>query len=84
MSNGRWSKFSGGRFWQRHRMQTDSCPYNIAHCLVQKRLLNDLLFEKWQKRPNRAYALYWRMHSKEAQAVSDVWKARARTVFATK
>jgi len=43
------------------------CPYWNAHREFKNRLLGDLLFEKWQKRPATAYKLYWRMHPEEAK-----------------
>jgi hypothetical protein len=41
------------------------CPYWNGHRDKMNRLLGDLLFDKWYKRPNSAYKLYWRMHPNE-------------------
>ena len=55
------------------RMRWASCPYHLVHREIKGRLLGNLLFEKWIKRPNSAYKLYWRTHPKEEQAVDDYY-----------
>ena len=59
---------SGMRFSITH-MRWASCPYHNVHAKLQGRLLGSLLFDKWNKRPNSAYKLYWRTHSAEEAAV---------------
>ena len=74
------TKFSGINYYIRNsgRRQTGQCPYNIAHRKTQGRgkLQGRLLFKKWVNRPNRAYALYWRMHPQEELAVNNYWKRK--------
>ena len=60
----------GLRFAITH-MRWASCPYHLAHRKIKNRLLGDLLFDKWHKRPTGAYKLYWRTHPKEDQEVKD-------------
>lgn len=55
------------------RMRWVTCPYHRVHAKIKGRLLGDLLFEKWHKRPTSAYKLYWRLHPKEEQAVTDYY-----------
>lgn len=56
------------------KMRWVSCPYNMLHAEIKGRLLGDLLFDKWNKRPNSAYKLYWRTHPGEEQAISEYYK----------
>lgn len=58
------------------RMRWASCPYHVGHAAIKKRLLNDLLFEKWNKRPQTAYKLYWRTHPGEYEASCKYWKKK--------
>lgn len=67
----------GLRFAITH-MRWASCPYHLVHREIKGRLLGDLLFEKWHKRPSSAYKLYWRMHPEEERAVSDFYKKQER------
>ena len=54
------------------RRQTGQCPYWFRHADEQNRILGDLLFDKWQKRPSSAYALYWRLHPSEYAAANGL------------
>lgn len=63
------------RFALKH-MRWASCPYHVGHAAVKKRSLNDLLFEKWNKRPSGAYKLYWRLHPEEYAASQQYWKKK--------
>lgn len=65
---------SGWRFAIKHLFKNGSCPYNLGHCAVQNRLLGDLLFEKWNKRPGSAHKLYWRTHPTELEATESQWR----------
>ena len=50
------------------------CPFWFGHRAVQNRLLGDLLFEKWHKRPQSAYKLYWVHHPDEYEKANKAWK----------
>jgi len=59
-------KVAGTRYIIENIMKNSSpCPYWIGHIIFQKRLLSNLLFEKWYKRPQASYRLYWRLHPEE-------------------
>ena len=66
----------GWRFALKHMFKNGPCPYNLGHRAVQQRLLGDLLFEKWHKRPNSAYKLYWRTHPTELKATESYWREK--------
>lgn len=68
--------WGGWRFALKYQFKNGPCPYNIAHRSVQKRLLNDLLFEKWHRRPQSAYKLYWRTHPEELKASDEYWQRK--------
>lgn len=69
------SKFSGTRYVVKYMMtRPASCPYWLGHAESQNRLLGDLLFDKWNKRPNTAYKLYWHLHPKEYTAANQFYK----------
>jgi hypothetical protein len=55
-------------------MRWATCPYWIGHARYKNRLLGDLLFEKWNKRPQSAYKLYWRLHPDEYLGSKEVYK----------
>ena len=61
-------KFSGWRFLCAGRRQSGQTPYWENHARLKNRLMGDQLFDKWCKLPNRALALYWRLHPDEALA----------------
>ena len=54
-------------------MRWASCPYHLVHRDIKNRILSDLLFDKWHKRPSSAYKLYWRLHPDEVKAVEDYY-----------
>lgn len=59
-------RFSGDRFvLEHHRFSpTPYCNYH-AWRLGVPRWRSDLMFEKWNRRPHGAKALYWRLHPGE-------------------
>ena len=40
------------------------CPYWVGHTRASRQFNNEL-FHKWNKRPQKSYQLYWRLHKKE-------------------
>ena len=71
------SACSGWRFCVEYQMKFSAqCPYWIGHKDVKNRILGDLLFEKWHKRPKSAYKLYWRTHPTEYEAANARYKKR--------
>jgi len=44
------------------------CPGCIPH-EIQPQRRKDILFEHYINRPRKAYAVYWRMHPKEYEAL---------------
>lgn len=47
------------------RMQSGPTPYHWRHAEFKNRIVSDLHFNKWKDKPNRAKALYWRLHPEE-------------------
>jgi len=70
------SAMGGWRFTLKHRFKNGPCPYWRGHAGIKRRLLNNLLFEKWLKRPQSAYKLYWRLHPEEFKAANEWYKTR--------
>ena len=58
------------------RMRWASCPYWLGHRALKNRLLGELLFDKWNKRPTSAYKLYWRTHPGEYEASCEYYKKK--------
>lgn len=68
---------SGWRFCIEYRMKfAAQCPYWLAHRDIKNRSIGELLFEKWNRRPQRAYKLYWRTHPGEYEAANNLFKQR--------
>ncbi len=63
--------WNGWRFALKYQFKNGPCPYHLAHRNIKNRLLGDLLFEKWNKRPSSAYKLYWRMHPAELEVYNN-------------
>lgn len=61
------TEFSGMKFLFRFRRQTGPTPYCLAHSRNKgmSDTIREIKFLKWCKRPNRACALYWRIHKEE-------------------
>lgn len=57
---------SGWRFCIEYQMKfAATCPFWFGHRKIKNRLLGELLFQKWNKRPRTSYKLYWRLHPYE-------------------
>jgi hypothetical protein len=72
-------RFSGNRFWDniyKRRKFRAMCPYWNGHSFIKQRLLSELLFQKWIKRPNKSYILYWKMHPQEYYMANITWQLR--------
>lgn len=56
-------RFELNRMSRRDKMRTKwyPCPGNIYH-LVER---NDILFERYNGRPDKSYVVYWRTHPSE-------------------
>jgi hypothetical protein len=67
-------KTTGFRFLLRMNTVTAQTPYWNMHKQVQKRIFGNLLFDKWYKRPQASYKLYWKQHKHEVQKIDRLYR----------
>lgn len=73
------SKFTGMRYvFDNMFNRPGQCPYWIGHRYIKGRILGDLLFDKWNKRPNTAYKLYWYLHPEEYAKANNLLKSKKK------
>jgi hypothetical protein len=67
-------RFATWRYLWKGRRQTGVTPYCNAHRKFKRRRFSDQLFSKWVEGPDRAKALYWRLHPTEELAMIKYWE----------